>query len=91
MAPGCDRPSSITRNSEGTHYDFSAMVPLQLYNSISDLENIRTLIVGGGQVSETIIDKISSLNTKIYATYGMTETITHIALSPLNKAAGRQG
>lgn len=70
------------------HYDFCAMVPLQLYNSIHKLENIDTLIVGGGQVSDTIVDKISSLKTKIYATYGMTETITHIALSPLNKAAG---
>ncbi|MGB5322572.1 AMP-binding protein, partial [Lutimonas sp.] len=73
------------------HYDFSAMVPLQLFNSMNDLENIKTLIVGGGQVSETIINKISTISTKIYATYGMTETITHIALSPLNKAAGNKG
>lgn len=72
-------------------YDFSAMVPLQLFNSINDLENIKTLIVGGGKVSDSIINKIASLHTKIYATYGMTETITHIALSPLNKAAGRKG
>jgi O-succinylbenzoic acid--CoA ligase len=84
-------PTATPEIPKRTHYDFSAMVPLQLYNSISDLENIRTLIAGGGQVSETIIDKISSLNTKIYATYGMTETITHIALSPLNKASGRKG
>ncbi len=84
-------PSSTPDIPKQNHYDFSAMVPLQLYNSINDLENIRTLIVGGGQVSETILNKISSLNTKIFATYGMTETITHIALSPLNKAAGGRG
>lgn len=72
-------------------YDFSAMVPLQLYNSCDQLENIKSLIVGGGEVSETILNKISSLGTKIYATYGMTETITHIALSPLNKSAGKRG
>ncbi len=69
-------------------YDFSAMVPLQLYNCYDQLDNIKTLIVGGGKVSDTILDKISGLKTKIYATYGMTETITHIALSPLNQVAG---
>ncbi|MCP4884886.1 MAG: AMP-binding protein [Flavobacteriales bacterium] len=72
-------------------YDFSAMVPLQLYNSLDELKKIKTLIVGGGEVSEAIVNQIDSLKTKIYATYGMTETITHIALSPLNKAAGRKG
>lgn len=82
--------TSLPKIPKDIHYDFSAMVPLQLFNSINHLENIKTLIVGGGQVSETIINKISSLNTKIYATYGMTETVTHIALSPLNKASGRK-
>ncbi len=69
-------------------YDFAAMVPLQLYNSSDLIGKIKILIVGGGKVSDTILDRISGLKTKIYATYGMTETITHIALSPLNKAAG---
>ena len=72
-------------------YDFSAMVPLQLHNSLDQLKNIKTLIVGGGEVSEAILNKIGSLETKIFATYGMTETITHIALSPINKAAERMG
>ena len=82
--------TSSPRIPKDIGYDFSAMVPLQLFNSINHLENIKTLIVGGGKVSDSIINKISSLRTKIYATYGMTETITHIALSPLNKASGRK-
>lgn len=76
--------------SEDKIYDFSAMVPLQLNNSIDRLKNIKMLIVGGGEVSDSILNKIISFETKIYATYGMTETITHIALSPLNRSAGRK-
>lgn len=72
-------------------YDFSAMVPLQVQNSIEKLGSIRTLIVGGGVVSDELKEKIADLNTKIYATYGMTETVTHVALAPLNKAAGLEG
>lgn len=69
-------------------YDFSAMVPLQLFNSIEKLFRIKTLIVGGGVVSNKLQLAIKSLPTKVYATYGMTETITHIAIKPLNKASG---
>jgi len=66
-------------------YDFSAMVPLQLRNSISKIDQIRTLIVGGGVVSRDLDKAIQTVDTKCYATYGMTETITHIAIKKLNK------
>lgn len=66
-------------------YDFSAMVPLQLRNSISKIGQIKTLIVGGGVVSTDLEKAIQTVNTKCYATYGMTETITHIAIKKLNK------
>ncbi|MEN8187262.1 MAG: AMP-binding protein [Bacteroidota bacterium] len=69
-------------------YDFSAMVPLQLYNSLEKISLIDKLIVGGGAVSKDLINKIQNKATKIFATYGMTETITHIAARPLNYAAG---
>ncbi|APZ47505.1 O-succinylbenzoic acid--CoA ligase [Polaribacter reichenbachii] len=65
-------------------YDFSAMVPLQVENSLSKLNLIKQLIVGGGVVSNTLQTKLQALNTKIFATYGMTETITHIAVKKLN-------
>jgi O-succinylbenzoic acid--CoA ligase len=64
-------------------YDFSAMVPLQLYNSIDKLESIKKMIVGGGVVSHDLQQKIRKLKTEIFATYGMTETITHIAVKKL--------
>ena len=72
-------------------YDFAAFVPLQLAHSLSKINQIKTLIVGGGKVSNTLIDKIQSLTTQVYATYGMTETITHIAVAKLNHYANKEG
>jgi O-succinylbenzoic acid--CoA ligase len=66
-------------------YDFSAMVPLQLRNSISKIDQIKILIVGGGVVSRELKKAIQTIDTNCYATYGMTETITHIAVKKLNK------
>tara|TARA_B110000503_G_scaffold137444_1_gene221649 strand:+ start:227 stop:1282 length:1056 start_codon:yes stop_codon:yes gene_type:complete len=66
-------------------YDFSAMVPLQLENSLSKIHLIKKLIVGGGVVSKELERKIQHVSTAVFATYGMTETITHIAVKKLNK------
>jgi O-succinylbenzoic acid--CoA ligase len=66
-------------------YDFSAMVPLQLENSLLKLHFIKKLIVGGGLVSKELEHKIKHVSTAIFATYGMTETVTHIAVRQLNK------
>lgn len=65
-------------------YDFSAMVPLQVYNSIDDLAKIKMLIIGGGIVSNELKMKLKNISTKVYATYGMTETVTHIAVKSIN-------
>lgn len=65
-------------------YDFSAMVPLQLQNSLLELYKVKKLIVGGGVVSSNLNQKIQQIKTEIFATYGMTETITHIGVKKLN-------
>ena len=65
-------------------YDFSAMVPMQVHHSLKELRNIKKLIVGGGVVNNMLINKLQSQSTAIYATYGMTESITHIAVKKLN-------
>ena len=65
-------------------YDFSAMVPLQVENSLSKLNFIQKLIVGGGVVSNSLQEKLQEISTAVFATYGMTETITHIAVKKLN-------
>lgn len=76
--------SSAPINNIQKTYDFSAMVPMQLQKSLEQIHIIKKLIVGGGPVSLELERKIQSVSTQIYATYGMTETITHIAVKKLN-------
>ena len=71
-------------------FDFAAMIPMQVEANLEELGSIKTLIVGGAPVHRELQDRILDLPTRIYATYGMTETITHIALMPLNRSAGRE-
>ncbi len=65
-------------------FDFCAMVPLQVESSLSNLSAVKKLIIGGGVVSPQLYKKIQFVNTDCFATYGMTETITHIAVKKLN-------
>jgi len=69
--------------------DFCAMTPLQVENSLDKIHLIKNLIIGGAAVSETLKQKISqsltssSAQTKICETYGMSETLSHIALKQI--------
>lgn len=69
---------------------FAAMIPLQVYNSLQVAEErerlCRTdiLIVGGGAIDKEMEREIAALPNRIYSTYGMTETLSHIALRRLN-------
>ena len=70
--------------------DFAAMVPLQVYNSLQDaqekekLRNIKHLIIGGGAVSPTMVDELRQFPNGVWSSYGMTETLSHIALRRLS-------
>tara|TARA_R100000935_G_C2823098_1_gene160804 strand:+ start:446 stop:1543 length:1098 start_codon:yes stop_codon:yes gene_type:complete len=77
-------PSSNPLDNLYKTYDFCAMTPFQLDNSISRLHLIKKLIVGGGAVSPKLQDMVQGLNTKVYETFGMTETVSHIAAKKLN-------
>ncbi|MDO6743742.1 AMP-binding protein [Tenacibaculum soleae] len=78
------KPESNPLKGIEKQYDFSAMVPLQLRSSLNELHKIDKLIVGGGVVTADLIAAIQNISTKVFATYGMTETITHIAVKKLN-------
>ncbi len=65
-------------------YTFSAFTPMQLKNFAKYLKNIKTVIVGGGRVSQAITDLVKDKKPDVYETYGMTETISHIAVKKLN-------
>ncbi len=68
--------------------DFCAMVPYQVSQSLEKFPNIfsqiKTLIIGGAGVSSDLLEKIQRIETQCYSTYGMTETMSHIALMRLN-------
>lgn len=69
--------------------DFAAMVPLQVRTIINsnrarEFDQIRMVIIGGGQVDPELREKLQTLPTSFYSTFGMTETISHVALQKLN-------
>ena len=71
-------------------FTFAAMVPMQVYNTLKvprereRLMHIRHLIIGGGAISDELAQMIKPLSNAVWSTYGMTETLSHIALRRLN-------
>ena len=69
---------------------FAAMIPLQVYNTLQVPEErerlcqIDILILGGGSNDHELEARIKELPICVYSTYGMTETLSHIALRRLN-------
>ncbi|MBO6186153.1 MAG: AMP-binding protein [Chryseobacterium sp.] len=79
-------PSLKPLENLNENIDFCAMTPLQVENSLDKIHFIKNLIIGGAAVSESLKSKInqtllpSNSPTQIYETYGMSETLSHIAL-----------
>lgn len=78
------KPKTVLDLNPNKQYHFAAMVPMQVQKNVKNIGNIINLIVGGAQVSNQLKEAIQSLNTKVYETYGMTETVSHIAVKPIN-------
>ena len=82
----CIKPSSSPLESLSKPYDFCAMVPLQLEKSIANLDQIKTLIVGGAPLSTALMDQLKNSTSTVYETFGMTETVSHIAVKNIRKS-----
>lgn len=65
---------------EDDHFDFTAMVPYQAQASLPHLHRVENILIGGGALKSSLEKKLALLPSRIFHTYGMTETITHIAL-----------
>lgn len=72
-------------------FDFTALVPLQLHTILTEtpellpiLNQMQAIIVGGAPVNYALQQKIQAISAPVYSTYGMTETVSHIALRKLN-------
>ncbi|WMJ73568.1 AMP-binding protein [Cytophagaceae bacterium ABcell3] len=71
--------------------DFTALVPIQLENILKQspekihiLNNMKAIIVGGAPVNESLKTLSNIITAPVYNTYGMTETVSHIALKKIN-------
>ena len=84
----CGHPLADNYQLSTIHYqlNFAAMVPMQVYNSLQvpaekeRLMAIRHLIIGGGAIDEAMEAELRSFPNAVWSTYGMTETLSHIAL-----------
>ena len=70
---------------ENKKYDFVAMVPMQVANSLEQLHLVETLLIGGTKVSYQLAESILKTNCQAFESYGMTETISHIAIKQIGE------
>ena len=68
-------------------YNFIAMVPLQVEKSLSKLHLVDKLLIGGTKVSYSLSESILKTNCNAFESYGMTETISHIAIKKIGVKA----
>lgn len=83
-------PLAMTQRGQPSCVTFAAMVPMQVYNSLKVpeececLKQIRHLIIGGGAVDARLAAELKTFPNSVWSTYGMTETLSHIALRRLS-------
>ena len=68
-------------------YDFCALVPMQVMASKAELALCKTLLIGGAPINEDLKSEMQNWETRVFESYGMTETASHIALRPLSNTA----
>lgn len=72
--------------------DFAAMVPTQLYKLLRQpeqrqrLNKFKQLLLGGAALSASQEQQLQGMSCQCYASFGMTETLSHIALRRVNGA-----
>ena len=80
------KPSGHPLAGIDTPPTFAAMVPMQVYNSLQTehernlLKAVKHLIIGGGAVDQALEDELHDFPNAVWSTYGMTETLSHIAM-----------
>ncbi len=78
-------PSQSPLKKYDSHFDFTAMVPLQVEASLSDIHKVSILIIGGSSIPYQLKQKLILQTNNCYETYGMTETISHVAIRKLGE------
>ncbi len=83
--PPCSTPLDTLQDickGEFPHINMAAMVPMQVKKSLDNphLREIDNLIIGGGAIDKSLEQTLKTFSNNVYSTYGMTETLSHIAL-----------
>ncbi|GAB3338936.1 AMP-binding protein [Larkinella ripae] len=78
-------------NPETDHFAFAAFVPLQMQTMLENpaqalpiLNQMKAILVGGASVDRALADRLQRIEAPVFSTYGMTETVSHIAIRRIN-------
>ena len=83
-------PSSHPFATLDSPTDFAALTPMQVFETLKVererrlLMGVRQLIIGGGSISSEMAAELKPFPNAVWSTYGMTETLSHIALRRLS-------
>lgn len=83
-------PPSAPLSLKADNIDFAAMVPAQIHTLLQSpalkdkLNRVKQLLLGGSAIPASLERQLQHLNTRCYASFGMTETLSHIALRKVN-------
>ncbi len=82
-------PSGLPLNNVNKIIDFAAFTPMQMINELaltsnSKLKYLKKVIIGGGPVNDHLYSTLQNHSFEAYETYGMTETLSHVAIRRLN-------
>lgn len=79
-----EEPASFILQENNETFDFAALVPMQVEQSFDKLKNISLILVGGAALNTELDKKIQKCPSRIFQSFGMTETVSHIALRAVN-------
>lgn len=80
-------PASDFWEEIDSNFDFVAVVPLQMKTLLkhpAKANYFKTILIGGATLDLSLEDRLQQLSTAIFHSYGMTETITHVAIKTIN-------
>lgn len=84
-------PSGRPLQGLSTDIDLAAFTPMQMLNELKEahpkLHLLKNVLIGGGKVDAQLDRMLQSQPFAAYETYGMTETLSHIALRGINGIA----
>lgn len=86
----CVAPSSRPFKTLSESPVFAAITPMQAAESLSHehdakiMRGVKQIIIGGGAIPTGLAEQLRTFPNYVWSTYGMTETLSHIAMRRLN-------